>query len=697
MLKRTKLLFTIFCGLSTLFSFGQSPQIDSLTQLLKTAKEDTNKVNILNGLGREYYNIGDYTNSLNVSLSAKKLSTSLGYKRGLGNAYTDIGIVYDEQGNYPEALKNYSEALKTQKEINDLRGMGVSYINLGILYTSQENYAEALKQYYEGLKIMEKVGDKLSAACAYGNLGGVYHSLGNSKEALKNHFEALKYFTEIGNRKEMASSYTNIGNVYHRDGKNEEALKHYMISLKVKKEIGDKKGLATCLTNIGNVYNDQQKHDEALKTYFEALKIREEMGEKRGISRLYGNLGRTYKFQKKYKDAEEYSLKALKLAQEIGRLEVIKEAHENLSLIYTETGRYKEALTSFQAAILAKDSLVNQEKTKKTIQAQLQYEFDKKDAAVKLEQEKKDAAADAEKRKQQVITAAVTVGLFLVLILAGVILRSLRINQKKNAIIEYQKKLVEEKHKEITDSINYAERIQRNFLAAEDVLEQNISEYFIFFQPKDVVSGDFYWAGKLSNGSFALITADSTGHGVPGAIMSILNIYSLEKAVEDGLTDPSEILNHTRKNIIERLKRGDSNEGGKDGMDCSIVNFDPSKNKITYAGANNPIWIVRNSTISEYAPDKMPVGKNDLDKISFKQQTIDLQKGDMIYTLTDGMADQFGGPKGKKFMYRQLKELLVSVAHLPVTEQRKKIEEVFIAWKGNLEQVDDVTVIGVRV
>ena len=304
--------------------------------------------------------------------------------------------------------------------------------------------------------------------------------------------------------------------------------------------------------------------------------------------------------------------------------------------------------------------------------------------------------------------------------------------------ITKQKNVIEEKHKEITDSINYAERIQRSLLASKELLNENLnrhselvsesydtlnqvqgdnSNYFVFFKPKDVVSGDFYWASKLSNGQFALITADSTGHGVPGAIMSILNIACLNEAIKEGIYLPDEILNHTRTKIIDVLKRDGSAEGGKDGMDASLICFEfPSplerdgRVRLTYAAANNPVWVVRSHSPFEggvrrtgdvefisLPADRMPVGKHDKDSVPFTQHEFELQTGDMVYTLTDGFPDQFGGPKGKKFKYKQLEELLISIAHESMEIQKQKLNAIFENWKGNLEQVDDVCVIGVRI
>ncbi len=331
----------------------------------------------------------------------------------------------------------------------------------------------------------------------------------------------------------------------------------------------------------------------------------------------------------------------------------------------------------------------------------MNYEYEKKQAIEKavhqteLKQQK--AIADEKSRKQQIITWSIVFSLLLVTLFTIFVYRSLKTTRKQKVIIEEQKHLVEEKHKEITDSINYAERIQRSLLASKELLNENLNESFVFFKPKDVVSGDFYWATTLSNNQFALVTADSTGHGVPGAIMSILNISCLKETVKEGFVEPSQILNHTRNKIIEILKKDGSLEGGKDGMDCSLVCFDFTNNKLTYSAANNPIWIIRGKQIMEFSPDKMPVGKHDRDTISFTQHTIELQKNDMIYTLTDGMPDQFGGPKGKKYMYKQLKELLISISDLSMSEQKEKISESLNSWIGELEQVDDITIIGIKV
>jgi len=269
--------------------------------------------------------------------------------------------------------------------------------------------------------------------------------------------------------------------------------------------------------------------------------------------------------------------------------------------------------------------------------------------------------------------------------------------EKQKEIVEQQKEQVEEAHKEITDSINYAERIQRSLMASKKLLDENLSDYFNYLNPKEKVSGDFYWASKLANENFCLVAADSTGHGVPGAIMSMLNIASLEKAVVQNISESSELLNFTRKKIIETLANDGSKDGGKDGMDTALLVFNKDKTHLEFSLANNPLWIIRNNELIEYKPDKLPVGRHDNQHIPFTKNSIDLQKGDMIYIFTDGFADQFGGEKGKKFKYSALKELFFSIHSKPTDEQKAILDITFENWRGSLEQVDDVCVVGVRV
>ncbi|MDP2388358.1 MAG: tetratricopeptide repeat protein [Bacteroidota bacterium] len=672
-------------------------------KLAQSSKQKKYEAKAYNTIGLSYANKGDYTIALQNYSLALKIRKEIGDKKGIAGSYNNMGIAYEMLGNNREAINMHMASLKIKEGLGDKKGIANSYDNIGTVYYKQGNNTQALKMQLEALKIREEINDEYAIAISYNNLGLLNLQLENYGAAIKNFNSAIQINKKMKDDFALSMNYNNLGNVYDKQMDLSEALKMHSSALKLRESMGDRSGVASSLHNIGIVYDKQQSYADAFKVLSQALAIREEIEDKPGVAISYAALSTVYKHLKQFKQAEEYALKALKLSKEVGSVEYEENANYALSEVYSLTGKDKEALKYFKAYIVNHDTLINEENTKKNVQAQMEYEFNKKEVATKAEQEKKDALVVEEKRKQRIITTSVTIGLILVLLLAGVILRSLRQNQKKNKIIteqkelvERQKHIVEEKHKEITDSINYAERIQRSFLATKELLDENLKNYFILFKPKDVVSGDFYWAEMLSNGNFILATADSTGHGVPGAIMSLLNITSLEKAIEH-YTDPAEILGHTRQTIIKRLKRDGSAEGGKDGMDCSLMTFDFQNKKLQIAVAHNPVWIVRENDFIEIKADKMPVGKHDRDKEPFTSHTIDLISGDVIYTLTDGFPDQFGGPKGKKFMSKNLKELLAKNSVLPMHEQKELLEKIFRDWVANIEQVDDVTLIGIRV
>lgn len=258
-------------------------------------------------------------------------------------------------------------------------------------------------------------------------------------------------------------------------------------------------------------------------------------------------------------------------------------------------------------------------------------------------------------------------------------------------------RIIEEKNKDITDSINYARRIQRSLLPQSHFLRSNVGEHCVFYRPKDIVSGDFYWASRLQNGKFAMVVADSTGHGVPGAIMSMLNIASLNEIQNDAfISSPAKILEHARKRIIEHLDNHDHEGDAKDGMDAVVVCIDKDFRQLSYAGANNSLWLIRDGEVKQLKGDKMSVSK-DVRNRSFTEQTVSLQKDDLLFMFTDGYTDQFGGERGKKFMIRRFREIMRSMAHLPVQEVQKNLAHHFDTWKGEHEQTDDVLVLALRV
>ena len=715
-------------------AFAQNKNVDSLQILLKKDKEDTNKINHANNLCREYINIGLYDTALHFSNYVLQLSQQLKFKKGIANSYNNIGIVYMYQGNYPRALDYYFDALKIDEEIGNKNGIAKRLGNIGVVYYKQGNYHKALDCYFKTLKAFEELGDKNKFALTLGNIGNIYFDQGDFAKALEYYFKALKIDEELGDKNKIASQLGNIGIVYRNQGNYSKALDYFFKGLKIFEELRNKNHVAASLGNIGLVYWNQGNYPKALDYYFKALKMAEELGEKNAIAADLGNLGSLYTRTGKFKEAENYLRRAIAMDDSIGAMDFLRINEERLSQLFDTTGRHKEALIHYKKAIAIKDTIFSQENKKELVRKEMKYEFDKKEAITKAENEKQQAIAEEKNRRQKIITLSVALGLLLVLIFAGFVFRSLRITRKQKNIIELQKnevsqqkgivekqkRLVEEHQKEIIDSITYAKRLQEAILPPTAYVNLLLPDNFILYKPKDIVAGDFYWMEVVKSfepgkGDIVLIAAaDCTGHGVPGAMVSMVCSNALNRAVKEfHLLDTGKILDKATDLVLETFEKSDKDV--KDGMDISLLRIEfapfPSGMKVVglqWSGANNPLWYISSSPtgdsqseICEITADKQPIGKQDSRKPfithNIERSALNLKSESVFYLFTDGYADQFGGPKGKKFMYKQFKELLLSIHHLPMNEQQCVLEKTINDWSGKLEQVDDILVIGIRV
>ncbi len=677
-----KLKFQIILSIFVIFGFSAcySQDISALKLNLSNAKNDTAKVIALNDFASMLtYSSPD--SAITLCLQALELSIKNNWKKGIASSYYNIGDIYLFVENYDKSIESYKEALKWYTQIGNRKKMSNMYVSIGLAYYAKTNILNkeesrkanqiALNYCFQGLKIRESLCDSDNIAYAYVPMGSIYEDLGEFDKARECFKKALNIRLLRKDSMMAAYSYITLGETYLREADNKPSI-----------------------NNSKNLY------DLALSLYIKASEIHSRLGNLDGTILSYLNIGNIYIAKKNYSDAIKFFKKVVALSKQTNNTYSERDGVEKLAISYSLNGKYKESLENYKQFHSLNDSINSIQNNDKITKATTAFENEKKNLQIKnliIEKDAKEKVTIAETRKQNIIIIS-TIGILLIVAVFSIFLfNRYKLTQKQKGIIENQKHLVEEKHREITDSINYAERIQRSFLATSTFLDNNLKDYFVYFKPKDVVSGDFYWAKLLSNETFALVTADSTGHGVPGAIMSLLNITSLESAIKDGNNDPSKILNHTRETIIERLKMDGSIDGGKDGMDASLICFDFKNSKFSYANANNPIWIVRNNELIELKGDKMPVGKHDKDQMPFTQREFELVKGDVVYTLTDGFPDQFGGTKGKKFMYKQLKETLLSISQKPMSEQKETLNLILKNWMGDVEQVDDITIIGVKI
>jgi len=487
-MKKTLFLLIVIASIAKL-SFCQKhgqEKIDSLFTVLKTVKEDSAKVKTLIALSDEFSDNPDtafYFVNLSLVLAKKindkmkiaaahfaigRVLIDLGkYEEALknfndaltlydelftsantaiklkilkrkGNVYNGIGEINWYQANYPEGLKNLFTALRIFQEIRYKKGTAYAYNNLGSIYHELGNYPEALKNFFAALKIQEEIGDKGNLAGSYDNIGIVYMDQDNLSEALKNYFTSVKIFEELGDKRGEAYNLSNIGNIYDRQGNHDGALKKFFAALKLDKELGDKRGEINDLNNIGTVYFNRGNYAEAVKNHSAALKIIEETGNKEQMAYSYIQLGSDYTKLNKNSEAFRYLNKGLSFAKEVSNLKNIKEGYMGLSALDSLQGNFKQSLENYKMYIIYRDSLVNKESTKKMIQIQMQYEFDKKESLAKAEQEKKDALALEELQKQKLIRNGF-VGGFAVLLIFVVIIFIIRFQREKIRLIKKER------------------------------------------------------------------------------------------------------------------------------------------------------------------------------------------------------------------------------------------------------------------
>lgn len=666
----------------SVLSFSQKNKINAVSTTDKILKDDSNRVNYLNEQCIKHFQTGTYDSALQCGNAALNLSKKINFQKGVATSHNNIGSIYLYQGNYDKALENFLTSLKINEKIDNKEGVANSYTNIGGIYLNQNNLNKALENISASLKIREEIGDKNGIAGSHNNIGGIYQKIGS---------DDLK-------KGDTLNSITNYN----------KALENFSISLKIVEQSGNKWGKALLLNNIGNVYNDkalilrssnerEEMLNKALKNYFASLKIKLEIGDQKGIASTYNNIGKAYKNKNNFAEALKYLEKGLALSREIRVKDKIMDAYFELSLVCENNNNYKKAYQYYQLYTQVKDSVFNAENNKQINELSAKYETEKKEQQIKLikaENEKQSALALAKSQRQRLYIWLILAIAVTVTIIAIVVFRSLKITKKQKIEVEHQKHLVEEKQKEIIDSITYAKRLQDAILPHIDLIKKHFYDSFVFYKPKDIVAGDFYWFEIIDNIVFIAV-ADCTGHGVPGAMVSVVCSNALNKTIiEFGLRDTGKILDKVTDIVIETFEK--SNSDVKDGMDISLLAFNETSKQIQWSGANNPLWYFVKDEFKEIKADKEPVGKYDK-RIPFTTHNIEYSKNSVFYLFTDGLPDQFGGPKDKKFMYKRFEENLLSIHNSQMDEQKEILEKILQDWKGTSEQVDDITVIGIKI
>ncbi len=588
--------------------------------------------------------------------------------RGLNN----VGLVKMNRGDHAAAIINFRECLLINEELKDSLGKSNALGNIGLIYSASKEYDKAVEYCEQSMELDILLHDDYGVAANLNNLGIIYLDTRNYAKSLE----------------------------YHRR------------SLEIRERIGDSLGVAYSLINVALALKNLKDDEAALRYNLRALPIVEHFNDKQALAGVCNNIGDLLEMQGQYPQALEYYQRAYKLAHEVNSLKEIKMSSFHLQRIYSKTGKLQLALDMLNEYIVIKDSLESEENARTIIQHEFKYEYEKQAAADSIQnierqkvQDARFAEQDARAKQQRTIQIALTVGVLLLIGFSFFTYQRFRVIRKQKGVIEQQKKEVEkthlelaEKNKEIVDSITYAKRIQQAILPDSNYFSNLFPRHFVLYKPKDIVAGDFYWVASSGNTVFAA-AADCTGHGVPGALVSMVCNSALNRAVKEfNISEPGEILNKTRELVIQEFAKTSTEV--KDGMDISLMaltHFGTNGHlSLQWAGANNPLWIIRKGEILETKPDKQPIGAYSKPQ-PFTTHSIEIQREDVIYLMTDGYQDQFGGPNGKKFKASNLKTLLIKINDKPLQDQKQTLEETIVTWQNNTEQIDDICIIGIKV
>lgn len=628
---------------------------------------------------------------LNVALDEKTKS----------NVWEIVGIAQWVKQDHVAAIRSHTEALAIRKAIGYLGGLEHSYNNLGLNYRELGDPKLAMENLLEAQKIAEDISDSLMLAKILGNIGTLYEEQNADEEALKFHGMSLAILESGIDERVLANTLYNIALIYNKQGALDKARNFATRSHSIRLVMDDVRGIAQSLNLLGIIASNEAAWAESDRLFGESLAIYEQLGDDWGMSMVYGNLGKNALDENNPSAAIEDCGLSLQIAKALA-LEWEESACQCLARAHSIMGDGNTASLYWQRVLAIKDSIGKLNSLSKISVMQRRFEF-----------EKEQLKSEAEIERQKLLRKA-ALGLGMMgIVLFFVAFRSYRSKQRDNELLEVknteiseQKHVIEEKNLHITDSIRYAERLQAAILPKDEMFAKHFADFHILYRPKDIVSGDFYWMEE-AHGSVYLAAADCTGHGVPGAMVSMVGFQGLNKAVlEEKLTSPAAILQRLSDHVEEAFEK--SGGSVKDGMDICLVAIDTKKRTVTYAGAHNALWILSSKEelpnanlreeenghrMFELKADRRSIG-GFMDAGSFNETTVELNEGDRLFLFSDGFADQFGGPQGKKLGSKRMRE---TVREMALSGNLVALGAIFEDWKGKEEQIDDVTVIAVSV
>jgi tetratricopeptide (TPR) repeat protein len=720
--------------LTSLLSFSSIGQINNkLSTHFDSKKEYAeylfNKANSL-------YDEGDLDSSFYFSGLAISACEEVGLLQGVAYMILNVGVIYRIWGDYPNSLKHLYTSLEHFKTLNVKEGESSALNQIGSIYRLQGNYPGALEYFLNSLSLSKQLDDTLGVATALNNIGIVYFYQNNFSKALEYYLQSLEIELLYGKEYGISISYINIGEVYKKMGNFKESLDYFLKALVLAKkhEALDKDGdsIGILYNEIGSIYLSLGEI-KLSETYLNrALNIFEQINSHQRLAECKLYLGELAISKNNIDKAKQLFLEALNHSKAISSLDLIAESNKFLSNVYERLNNPREAFKHYKMYIHARDSLYNEDNMKRMVQTEMLYEFDKQIQDTRLEQAKRDVKAQEAIQRQRLIRNFLIFAFLLLSIFSVWIFRAYKSKQlvniqlseqkhqilekneeliqqqeeilaqrdeieKKNIILEQSQLTIEAKNDRIISSIEYAQTIQQAILPDKEQLSKFFPEHTVLFLPKDIVSGDFYWISSIDNIQYAAVI-DCTGHGVPGAFMSLIGNTMLNQIVNEWQTrDPALILELMNKQVRRLLNQETNTSKAHASMDICLVSIDSDKKKATFAGASRPIFIIQNGEIQKIAGDPRSVGGFQREeKRYFTNHVIDISTKTHLFLTSDGFMDQMNYSY-KKFGQRQLTELLLDIYLKPNVEQSLLLQNAFESHRMGHEQIDDICILGLKV
>jgi len=742
-MKKVFALLIIFCTISSAWS-QSTKKIDSLLIELNRVKVDSTKVQLLNELALETYSI-DLKTSANYSKKAYSFAQKANYTQGKVAALNHLGRIYVYQTQFDSAILSIKKAIAVSKKHNLNNELITSHIRLAVVYMMTSYHEKSSQELFIALKYAEKQNNLPRQQSIYNNLSALYLKIENIELATKYINLALNLSIKLKNKQGEALAYGNLAVIENLKKNYHNSLEYQKKALSITNELNLHEESANTYVNISDNYFKLKKYQRSIDNSLVALDYFKKVGSTLQLSVIYVDMGKAYFMLKNYNAAYENLNNALQYSAKKNDKGALVSAYLYLSKLDSTKGDYKNALLNYQKHKTMSDSVLFSSKEKVISEIESKYELQKKENENTLLKER-EKTSKTRIRNQHIINIFL-IAILIVFLLSTVLIitgnfKIKRINnllidknteieiknsklEEQNEEIELQKSNLENQNNElveqkklITSSIKYALKIQMAVLPDKFQMDYLFNDYFIFFKPFQIVSGDFYWLKKV-NHHIILAVGDCTGHGVPGAFLSMLGISSLSEVVNKYQSiNAADILNRLRNAIKKALKQNNPEMQAEDGMDIALCVLDTQNLTLQYAGAHRPLYLVVENnryqqldvfkessayqlttndthTLIEIKPDKQPIGVF-FKETSFTNHQLQLQKGESIYLFSDGFTDQFNENEVDKFSSKRFKELLLSIQENKMRTQKKILKQTFETWKANAAQTDDVLVAGLK-